>query len=160
MVRLVSTLLILSAGCASSGSSSAPTPGSRHDAGDDTSVFPDVALDTATPPFEVADADDIGSLPEANSDSGAKADSDSGSGATDSGTLGDTGVATSCPTGVLPPDGGACAVSLNEYCRLGSCSGGCEAECRCTGGHWKCGPTCRDKYGCGTPPSCRDTPCP
>ncbi len=156
MFRLVFALLLVSVGCASSESGS-PLTTSRPDAGNDdgTVAIADATSDIAMP--DAADAPDGWSAPDSKFDSGATADSGS---ATDSAT--DTGVATVCPIGVLPLDGGACALGINEYCRLSSCSNGCEAECRCKDGHWSCGPgpTCRDKYGCGTPPSCRDTPCP
>lgn len=147
MLRLVSALLVVSVGCAPSESGS-PVLASRGDTGDTAMARPDVA-----------DAADGWSPPDSRIDSGPTADSGS---ATDSTKPTDTGVATLCPTGVLPPDGGACALDINEYCRLSSCSNGCEGECRCKDGQWSCGPgpTCRDKYGCGTPPSCRDTPCP
>jgi hypothetical protein len=68
-----------------------------------------------------------------------------------------------CTSSKLPSDGDLCdtsAYNAQAYCRLSSCSSGIEAECRCVDGKWSCSPSARDNTGCGTPPLCREQPCP
>lgn len=66
---------------------------------------------------------------------------------------------TSCATDRLPTPGTACTMPNGTYCRLKSCTLGCEDECACRDGVWRCTPSCRDWYGCGSAPSCTDV-CP
>lgn len=67
-----------------------------------------------------------------------------------------------CTADKLPVNGAKCDTAkydVNAYCRLQDCSGQCLDECSCVDGRWKCGSSCRDNYGCGTPPLCRTQPC-
>lgn len=66
---------------------------------------------------------------------------------------------TTCATDRLPTPGTACTMPNGTYCRLKSCTLGCEDECACRDGVWRCTPSCRDWYGCGAAPSCTDV-CP
>ena len=61
-----------------------------------------------------------------------------------------------------PTSGEACdPLPAGVFCRQGSCTGGCESECRCKEGTWSCAVICRDHFSpipidCGSPPLCRD----
>lgn len=61
-----------------------------------------------------------------------------------------------------PQEGEACdPLPAGVFCRRGSCTGGCEKECRCNHGIWRCEVLCRDYFSaipihCGTPPLCLD----
>jgi len=63
-----------------------------------------------------------------------------------------------CSSTTLPKTGQRCdpsAVPATAYCRLISCDTQCGDECACgADGHWRCTNSCRDWYGCGTPPLC------
>lgn len=61
-----------------------------------------------------------------------------------------------CAADRLPIAGTECTMANGTYCRLKSCSGGCEDECACREGKWACTVSCRDMYGCGIAPSCTD----
>lgn len=61
-----------------------------------------------------------------------------------------------------PTEGEACEpLPAGQFCRPGSCTGGCLNECRCSEGKWRCSVSCRDNFSsvpidCGKPPLCRE----
>lgn len=70
---------------------------------------------------------------------------------------------SACVPDRLPTNGARCDAAVlgkDTYCRLKNCGYGGEHECSCRNGIWICENTLRDNYGCGTPPTCRNQPCP
>lgn len=100
---------------------------------------------------------EAGSVEDTSVDTSAGADV---SAEVDAGPDVDAPVSNECRPSALPTAGTPCTGDPNAYCRLGSCGFLCEPECACRDGKWACTSSCRDDYGCGTPPFCRDTPCP